>query len=161
MNSPPWQPDSSPGSNGCEKEAVSNEWVDNVMGKKNGFSRGYSLGRLDERTRQSPEMLYEKYSSDSSKVYPEQNIGKPLPYKKEGQDYDTVPVDDSDLDAATSDCSSEHDSLCQMSIPKVSSIPNGVASKLKRPSPRQIKTPEIRYHAPLLPFPFFFLTLVP
>nr|GMD03568.1 kinesin-like protein KIN-14I [Ipomoea batatas] len=147
-NSPSWQPDS-PGSNGYEKDAVSGEWGDNAMvSKKNGFSRGYSLSRLDERSRQSPEMLYEKYSPDSSKVYPEQNIGKPLPYKKEGQDYDTLPVDDSDLDAATSDCSSEHDSLCQLSIPKFSSIPNGVASKLKRPSPRQIKTPELRSSIP-------------
>lgn len=125
-----------------------------MVSKKNGFSRGYSLSRLDERSRQSPEMLYEKYSPDSSKVYPEQNIGKPLPYKKEGQDYDTLPVDDSDLDAATSDCSSEHDSLCQLSIPKFSSIPNGVASKLKRPSPRQIKTPELRYHSSIPIFYF-------
>ncbi|XP_019158557.1 PREDICTED: kinesin-like protein KIN-14I [Ipomoea nil] len=150
MNSPTWQPDcSSPGSNGYEKDAVSGEWGDNAMvSKKNGFSRGYSFSRLDERIRQSPEMLYEKHSPDSSKVYTEQNIGKHLPFKKESQDYDTVPVDDSDLDAATSDCSSEHDSLCQLSIPKLSSIPNGVASKLKRPSPRQIKSPELRSSIP-------------
>ncbi|VFQ73377.1 unnamed protein product [Cuscuta campestris] len=139
MNTLPCQPSSSPGSNEYERDAVTGEWVGKVMvNKKTGISRGYSLGRLDEPTKkQPPEMLYDKLSADDSvKVHPEQQ-------------QNAVAVDDPDFDATTSDCSSEHDSICQMSISNVHNVnTNGVASKLRRPSPKRIKSPEIRSSIP-------------
>ncbi|VFQ83524.1 unnamed protein product [Cuscuta campestris] len=135
MNTLPCQPSTSPGSNEYERDAVTGEWVGKAMvNKKTGISRGYSLGRLDEPTKkQPPEMLYDKLSADDSvKVHPEQQ-------------QNAVAVDDPDFDATTSDCSSEHDSICQMSISNVRNVnTNGVASKLRRPSPKQIKSPEVR-----------------
>ncbi|CAH9141111.1 unnamed protein product [Cuscuta epithymum] len=138
MNSPPWQPSTRPGSNEYEKDAMTGEWVDKVIvNKKNSINRGYSLGRLDECYKQhSTEMLFEKFSPDDCvKVRPAQQ--------------NFVAVDDPDFDANISVCSSEHDFVFQMSTSNVSGgIKNGMTSKLRRPSPKRIKSPETRSSIP-------------
>ncbi|KAL3843513.1 hypothetical protein ACJIZ3_000916 [Penstemon smallii] len=61
--------------------------------------------------------------------------------------YEAV-VDDSDeLEAATSD-SSELDYQWQLNVPRSNSMPNGVGIKVKRPSPKQKKGPELRSQIP-------------
>ncbi|XP_075094630.1 kinesin-like protein KIN-14I [Nicotiana tabacum] len=152
MNSPPWPPVNSPASREDDKESVSGDWVDKIMvNKQDGLSRSSSLRGWEDETRQSSGLLYRKCSSESSKVYPEQPINKVASNKKDGQDYETSrirseasSVDDlDDLETATSD-SSELEFPWQPNLQKVSQTPNGLGSKLKKPSPKQVKKPEIR-----------------
>ncbi|KAF3647104.1 Kinesin-4 [Capsicum annuum] len=152
MNSPPWAPANSPASREDDKESVSGDWVDKIMvNKQDGLSRSSFLKGWEEETRISPDLLYRKCSPDSSKVYPEQSINKVAGNKKDGQDYEASrtrseagPVDDfDDLEAATSE-TSELEYTCQSNLQKVSQTPNGLGSKLKKPSPKQAKKSEIR-----------------
>lgn len=156
MDSPPWPPVSSPGS--VEEEKCSSaDWVDKeVMMKKKGGSRSDNqLGKWDEDGRQLPDMFYQKYNLDSSKVYPEQSLKKnsaPLSRRHSLDNgsartqYETTATDDSDeLEAETSD-SSERDYPRKLNGSRSSNcIPNGVGSKLRRPSlKQQPKSPETR-----------------
>uniref|UniRef100_M1CB65 Kinesin heavy chain n=1 Tax=Solanum tuberosum TaxID=4113 RepID=M1CB65_SOLTU len=152
-NSPPSPPGNNPVSREEDRESVSGDWVDKIMvNKQDGLSRSNSLRGWEEETRISPDLLYRKCPPDSSKVYPEQHINKVAGNKKEGQDYEASrtrseagSIDDfDDLEAATSE-SSELEYGWQPNPQKVSQTPNGLGSKLKKPSPKQVKKPEIRY----------------
>ncbi|GFZ07190.1 kinesin 4 [Actinidia rufa] len=141
MNSPPWPPVGSSASKEDVREATgSGDWVDKVM-----LNRQAGLGS-DEDNRQLPEIFHQRHTSDPSKIYPEQSLNKFSGNRKDCQDndvnrnrYETATTDDSDdLEAATSD-SSETDLLWQLNLPKVSSIPNGLGSKTKKPTPKQTK----------------------
>lgn len=98
-------------------------------------------------------MIYQIHSPDPSKINSEQPFSKLSGNRKENQDndvhrnrYETASTDDSDeLEAATSD-SSETDLLGQLNLRRVSSIPNGLGSKTKRPILKQVKSPETRYY---------------
>ncbi|CAN4108861.1 unnamed protein product [Withania somnifera] len=141
ITSPPWLPANSPASGEEDRESVSSDWVDKIMVNK-----------------QDGHLLYRKCSPDSSKVYPEQPINKVGGNKKEGQDDDASmtrseagSLDDfNDLEAATSE-SSELECPWQPNLQKASQIPNGLGSKLKKPSPKQVKKPEIRSLIPTPP----------
>ncbi|KAK3036758.1 hypothetical protein RJ639_029723 [Escallonia herrerae] len=156
MNSPTWPPVDSPGLKADRKEAGLGDWVDKVMvNKQNGASRRDEspLGFWEDDNR-LPEIFYHKCTPDPLNIFPEQPLNKFLANRNGNQEYDVnrnryevATTDDSDLDAATSDCS-EPDFLWQLNVPKVSSNPNGLGSKLKRPSPRQAKSPEIRSSIP-------------
>ncbi|KAK2971892.1 hypothetical protein RJ640_013717 [Escallonia rubra] len=156
MNSPTWPPVDSPGLKADRKEAGLGDWVDKIMvNKQNGASRRDEspLGFWEDDNR-LPEMFYYKCTPDPSNIFPEPPLNKFLANRNSNQEYDVnrnryevATTDDSDLDAATSDCS-EPDFLWQLNVPKVSSIPNGLGSKFKRPSPRQAKSPEIRSSIP-------------
>ncbi|OIT32171.1 kinesin-4 [Nicotiana attenuata] len=152
MNSPPWPPVNSPASREDDKESVSGDWVDKIMvNKQDGLSRSSSLRGWEDETRHSSDLLYRKCSSDSSKVYPEQPTNKVAANKKDGQDYEASRIqseagsmdDLDDVETATSD-SSELEFPWQPNLQKVSQTPNGLGSKLKKPSPKQVKKPEIR-----------------
>ena len=147
MNSPPWPPVGSPASKEDVSEAAaSGDWVDKVM-----LNRQAGLGS-DEDNRQLPEIFYQRHAPDPSKIYPEQSLNKFSGNRQDCQDndvnrnrYETATTDDSDdLEAATSD-SSETDLLWQLNLPKVSSIPNGLGSKPKKPNPKQMKSSEFRF----------------
>ncbi|KAK4378877.1 hypothetical protein RND71_000739 [Anisodus tanguticus] len=151
-NSPPWPPANSPASREEDKESVSGDWVDKIMvNKQDGLSRCSSLRGWEEETRLSPDLLHRKCSPDSSKVYPEQSVNRISGNKKDGQDYEASrtgseagSIDDfDDLEAATSE-SSELEYNWQPNVQKVSQTSNGPGSKLKKPSPKQVKKPEIR-----------------
>lgn len=153
MNSPPWPPVNSPASREDDKESVSGDWVDKIMvNKQDGLSRSSSLRGWEDETRHSSDLLYTKCSSDGSKVYPEQPINKVAANKKDSQDYEASRIqseagsmdDLDDVETATSD-SSELEFPWQPNLQKVSQTPNGLGSKLKKPSPKQVKKPEIRY----------------
>ncbi|PSS03053.1 Kinesin-like protein [Actinidia chinensis var. chinensis] len=153
MNSPPWPPVGSSASKEDVREATgSGDWVDKVM-----LNRQAGLGS-DEDNRQLPEIFYQRHTSDPSKIYPEQSLNKFSGNRKDCQDndvnrnrYETATTDDSDdLEAATSD-SSETDLLWQLNLPKVSSIPNGLGSKTKKPTPKQTKSSEFRSLIPAPP----------
>ncbi|KAK4491364.1 hypothetical protein RD792_002103 [Penstemon davidsonii] len=61
--------------------------------------------------------------------------------------YEAVVDDLDELEAATSD-SSELDYQWQLNVPRSNSMPNGVGIKVKRPSPKQKKGPELRSQIP-------------
>ncbi|CDP17227.1 unnamed protein product [Coffea canephora] len=127
MNSPPWPPVGSPGLKDDEKER---DWVDKVMViKQEGGRRDNTLGSWEEESRQLPDMFYHKQNSRNQMV-----------------------TDDSDeLEATTSD-SSEQDFLWQPNVHKVTNVSNSTGSKLKKPSPKQVKSsPEIRSLIPAPP----------
>lgn len=58
--------------------------------------------------------------------------------------YETATTDESDdLEVATSE-SSEMDYQWLLNMPRSNSLPNVMGSKIRRPSPKQTKSPEIR-----------------
>ncbi|KAJ6876654.1 LOW QUALITY PROTEIN: hypothetical protein NC651_029605 [Populus alba x Populus x berolinensis] len=98
-----------------------------------------------------PEMFYQSYARDPSKIYPEQPYKSPL-ITRDSQEYDAqrgrfemASTDESDeLEAATSD-SSEPDLLWQSNIPRMSSLPNPNTT-----NPRGFKSTETRSLIPSL-----------
>ncbi|KAF8401402.1 hypothetical protein HHK36_012341 [Tetracentron sinense] len=160
MNSPPWPPVSSPGLNYLkedEKEMGSGDWVDKVMVNKHDIvSRDENpLGCWEEDNKQLPELFYQRFLPDSSKIYPEQPYSKFMTSKNEIHNYDIqrnrfdmATTDESDeLEAVTSD-SSEPDLLWKFNLPQVTSISNGNGSKIKKPHLKPGKSPELRSSIP-------------
>ncbi|GFZ19374.1 P-loop nucleoside triphosphate hydrolases superfamily protein with CH (Calponin Homology) domain-containing protein [Actinidia rufa] len=122
-NSPPWPPISSPAENFIEddKETGSGEWVDKVMVNKQDALRGVHnpLGQWGADNGNMSDVFYEKYLSDSSKMYAE-----------------TV------LDAGTSD-SSEPDLLWQFNNARLANFTNNIESNTQKPNPKPAKNPEL------------------
>ncbi|KAK6159853.1 hypothetical protein DH2020_003234 [Rehmannia glutinosa] len=124
-------------SGSIEEQCVTSDWVDKVMVKKQGHDH---IGKWDEDGRQSPDMFYQK-------VYPEQSLNKITGHRRHSLDngLGRHETDDSDdLEAETSD-SSEIDYQWQLNVAKSNGVPNGVGSKIRRPSPKQTKSTEIRF----------------
>lgn len=150
INSPHWPPGGSPGLMDDDKEGVPDDWIDKIMAnKQDSISTDNNTGKCEDN-RQLPEMFFQKYVPDASKLFPEQPLNKVSINRRHsiendmvrGQ-YDMAANDDlEELDAATSD-SSEADYQRQH-VPRASSIPNIRVSKIRRPSPKQTKIPEIR-----------------
>lgn len=147
MNSLSSTPFGSPNLLVDERDPDSGNWVDNAMdNKKVGINNDEMLlSRWEEGNRQLPETLYQKNA--------------PAPWnKKDIQDNDVnrnryemaITYDSDDLDTVTSD-SSETDLLMQINLPKASNIPNGPRSKIRRPSPKQLKGSEVRSLIPSPP----------
>lgn len=143
VSSPPWPMNGTPVPNGMEedRESSSGDWVDKVMVNKHDL-----LSRDDnqlvnyevENKLLFSEKFYQNHHRDPSKIYPEHPTNSLTASRKDNQDYDVqrsrseiASTDESDLEAAVSDCS-EPDSLWQCNIPKVSNIPSSVASKPKK-----------------------------
>ncbi|KAJ1402397.1 P-loop containing nucleoside triphosphate hydrolase [Sesbania bispinosa] len=141
-NSPPWPPVKSPGQNYGEddKETVSGEWVDKVMVNKQDVNKTENmLGCWEADNGHLPEVFYQKYLQDSSKLYSE----RPYNMFMGGNKFHTAGSDDmDDLDAATSD-SSEPDLLWQFNHSKLTTIANGNGSKAWRPVLKSAKSPEL------------------
>lgn len=119
-----------------EKEFTSGEWVDKVMVNKHDFlvSGDNLLGQCEVDNREQPESLYH----DPAKIYPEQPVNRSTVNKKDSQDsvqksrYEIATTDESDHEAAASDCS-ESDLLWQCNIPRVvSTTPKGLSTKTKK-----------------------------
>ncbi|KAJ6757070.1 P-LOOP NUCLEOSIDE TRIPHOSPHATE HYDROLASE SUPERFAMILY PROTEIN [Salix koriyanagi] len=157
MYSPPWPIASSHSMSAKEddRESVSSDWVDKVMmNRLDSANRDENpAGQWEVDSRQSPEMFYQSYARDPSKIYPEQPYKSP-PNTRDSQEYDAqrgrfeiASTDESDeLEAATSD-SSEPDLLWQSNIPRMSSLPNPnvLGSKTKKTAyPRGFKSTETR-----------------
>ncbi|PIA61220.1 hypothetical protein AQUCO_00300624v1 [Aquilegia coerulea] len=151
MNSPPWPPvNNSLGLNfrkEDEKDMGSGEWVDKVMvNKLDSVNRDDNpLGHVGGEN----ELFYQRHLSDS-RVYPEQLLSKLTTSRTESpvfeiqrSRFDMATTDD-ELDVATSD-SSEPDLLWQFNLPKTSSLPNGIGSKIKKPLPNLANSPDLRY----------------
>ncbi|GLT37969.1 hypothetical protein SLA2020_122480 [Shorea laevis] len=130
-----------------DRESVSSDWVDKVMLNK---VENLKFGSLE------PEKLYQSCIPAPTKILAEQNSDKLTAKRRDSQDsdvlqtrYEVATTDDSDFDAATSDCS-ETDSLWQSSIPKVTNIPSGLGPKAKKPNPKAAKSTETRSSIPSL-----------
>ncbi|KAJ8552938.1 hypothetical protein K7X08_020331 [Anisodus acutangulus] len=144
-NSSPWPPVSSPSENYVEDDnnMSSGEWVDKVMVNKQDAARGVGnlFGCLEFEKGNGSDALYEKYLSDSSKVYQEKSSS----LFQMSNHFDITTTEDLDeFDATTSD-SSEPDLLWQFNNSKVNTFPSsGNGSKIQRPSTKPGKSPESR-----------------
>ncbi|KAK4406715.1 hypothetical protein Sango_0678000 [Sesamum angolense] len=154
MNSPSWPPLSSNSPSLTEVEkGVSRDWVDKVlMNKQNSLSVDTDLGKWEEEGRKSSEIFYQKRTHNTSKVYPEKSPSKIPERRRHSLDnglartkYQQVAIDYSDdHEIATSD-SSEPDNQGQLSMSKSSSLPSVIGSKLRKPSPKSTRSPEVRF----------------
>lgn len=138
-NSPPWPPVSSPGQQEAEedRDTGSGDWVDKVMVNKQEAARRVEnpLGCWEAENGNMSDVFYQKYLSDSSKIYSEQSYNM-FPAANQ---FDVATTDDLDeLDAATSD-SSEPDLLWQYSQSKLSNLANGIGSKTRKPNPKELR----------------------
>ncbi|KAK4363588.1 hypothetical protein RND71_018829 [Anisodus tanguticus] len=144
-NSSPWPPVSSPSENYVEDDnnMSSGEWVDKVMVNKQDAAGGVGnlFGCLEFEKGNGSDVLYEKYLSDSSKVYQEKSSS----LFQMSNHFDITTTEDLDeFDATTSD-SSEPDLLWQFNNSKVNTFPSsGNGSKIQRPSTKPGKSPESR-----------------
>lgn len=143
-NSPLWPPVSSPGENYIldEKDVSSGEWVDKVMVNKQEPICGVEnpFGCWEVENSNMPDILYQKYLSDSTKLFPE----NPCNLFPTTNQFDITAADELDeLDAATSD-SSDPDLLWQLNHSKLSSFTNAVGSKIPKPNTKPAKSPELR-----------------
>ncbi|KAM7521441.1 hypothetical protein LguiA_011343 [Lonicera macranthoides] len=143
-NSPPWPPVSSPGQTYGEddKDTGSGEWVDKVMvNRQDALRRAEnSLGCWETNNGHMSDVFYQKYLSDSSKLYQEQSYNL---LAVGNNQFEVATTDDLDeLDAATSD-SSEPDLLWQFNHSKLTSLGNGIGSKTQKTTPKQAKGPEL------------------
>ncbi|CAK7348358.1 unnamed protein product [Dovyalis caffra] len=142
-NSPPWPPVISPSQNygEDEKEMGSGEWVDKVMvNKQDAVNRvEKSLGCWEAENGNLPDAFYQKYLSDSSKIYPEQSYNMFV----SNNQFNLANNDDmDDIDAATSD-SSEPDLLWQFNQSKFTGLTNGIESKTSKAISKAAKNPEL------------------
>ncbi|XP_059297995.1 kinesin-like protein KIN-14I isoform X1 [Lycium ferocissimum] len=144
-NSSPWPPVSSPSENYVEDDnnMSSGEWVDKVMVNKQDHARGFGnlFGCWESEKGNGSDVLYEKYLSDSSKVYQEKSSN----LFQMSNHFDITTTEDLDeFDATTSD-SSEPDLLWQFNNSKVNTFPSvGNGSKIQRPNTKLRKSPESR-----------------
>ncbi|XP_044499804.1 kinesin-like protein KIN-14G [Mangifera indica] len=164
-SSPPWTSSGIPVLSGKddEKEFSSGDWVDKVMVNRLDLlvSDDNLLRQHELYNRQLPESFCQSYPRDETKIYPEQPVNRLTANKKDIQDYvqrsryEIATTDESDPEAAASDCS-EPDSLWQCSIPKVvSNIPKGPSTKTKKtPTKSFTRLTETRSLVPsLIPSP--------
>ncbi|KAJ8899052.1 hypothetical protein K2173_010205 [Erythroxylum novogranatense] len=131
-NSPPWPPVISPSQTygEDEREMGSGEWVDKVMvNKQEAVNRVQSSPRCREADNgHLPNVLYQKYLSDSAKNFPDQSYIMPM----DSNPFNFATTDDVDdnLDAVTSD-SSEPDLFWQFNQSKLTSLTTGIESKTR------------------------------
>lgn len=133
----------SPGQNYGEedKDVSSGEWIDKVMVNKQDVSKVENrLGCWGADNGNLSDMFYQKYLTDSTKIYPDQSYNMFMG----GNRFNGSITDDiDDLDAATSD-SSEPDLLWQFNQTKLTGITNGIESKTKKLNAKTAKSPELR-----------------
>ncbi|XP_071687055.1 kinesin-like protein KIN-14I [Rutidosis leptorrhynchoides] len=135
-NSPPWPPISSPGETYLEddRDMSSGDWVDKVMVNKQDLARCWEAENAG-----MSDAFYQKYVSDSSKLYSEQTYST----YENGNGFDIATTDGGEeLDAATSD-SSEPDLLWQFNnskLPSMSRLNNSNTKTTKSPDPRTRST---------------------
>ncbi|XWS58129.1 hypothetical protein CRYUN_Cryun08bG0008000 [Craigia yunnanensis] len=159
-----WPPLSGPASSAKEdnRDSASGDWIDEVIVNKHDNLRKdqNSSASREVGNGQLPEKFCRSYIRRPTKIYPEQNLNKLTTSKKSNQDYDEQRIrsevgstDDSDHEAATSDCS-ETDSVWLSNIPKITNASNGLASKSKKQQLRTAKSTEFRSSIPsLIPSP--------
>ncbi|KAG9155843.1 hypothetical protein Leryth_004090 [Lithospermum erythrorhizon] len=123
-----------------DKEIDSGEWVDKVVVNKEDSYQGVAgdfRGCWRTENANMSDILYQKYLSDPSTIYPEKSYN----LSPASSQFDVAEEMDG-FDAATSD-SSESDMLWQFNHPKLDSFQNGTQSKITRkPYPKPTKTPE-------------------
>ncbi|RVW23356.1 Kinesin-like protein KIN-14I [Vitis vinifera] len=115
-NSPPWPPISSAVQNYVED--------DKDIGSEN---------------RNLPDAFYQKLISDSSKLFPDQSYNIFMANNR----YDIANNDDLHEDAATG-ASSDVDLLWQFNNAKITSMTNGIVSKIKKPNTKPANSPKLR-----------------
>ncbi|KAM3267227.1 kinesin-like protein KIN-14I isoform X1 [Capsicum chacoense] len=143
-NSSPWPPVSSPSDNYVEDDnhMSSGEWVDKVMVNKQDAARGVGnlFGCWESEKGNGSDALYEKFLSDSSKVYQEKSSS----LFQMSNHFDITTTEDLDEFEATTSDSSEPDLLWQFNNSKVNTFPSGNGSKMQKPNTKPGKIPESR-----------------
>lgn len=157
LRSTPWPPLGATLVNGREddRESVSSDWDDKLMVNKNdNISRDETLTGNWE-VNKGPGTFEHNFLLEPSKVYPENLFNNSSLNKKENQEFDVqrnqyemASTDDSDDHETVTSETSEPEIIWQSSlpVPKGSSIPNALGSKIKKPAnnPKQARSPETR-----------------
>ncbi|GAB4855623.1 hypothetical protein Ancab_024244 [Ancistrocladus abbreviatus] len=134
------------------KDIGSCDWINKAIVNEDALDRRSSYGSVDE---DSQKIYYQGFQPYDSFKHPSDGFES---NKKDSQDPDVLrsgnepsPADDLDeLDVATSD-SSELDFQVPISLPRVSSTPNGLGSKTRKPQAKSAKSSEIRTSIPAPP----------
>ncbi|GMH13135.1 hypothetical protein Nepgr_014976 [Nepenthes gracilis] len=136
-----------------EKDVGSGDWIDKVLVKPDTRDKQRSYVNFEENYQQvlpcdtlkNPSNGFVLNKNDSEVCDMQRSSIEPATAD------DSNEIDNSnELDIATID-SSELDFLVQVSLPRVSSLPNGLGSKTKNPQPKSAKTPEMRTLIPAPP----------
>ncbi|XP_068661803.1 kinesin-like protein KIN-14I [Aristolochia californica] len=131
---------------GEEKDSGTGEWVDKVMVNRLEVRGHDNLSRSWQVQGASlPEQhLYQGYIPET-RIPPELQYGR-----REGHEDETGITDDSDeLEVATSDSSEATDALWQFNVAKLTNIPPGTGSKIKKPQPKPAtSSPDNRHPSP-------------
>ncbi|XP_034704061.1 kinesin-like protein KIN-14I, partial [Vitis riparia] len=141
--SPPWPPVSSDVQNYVEddKDIGSGQWVYKVMVNKQDIVPRVRnpLGCWETENRNLPDAFYQKLISDSSKLFPDQSYNIFMA----NNCYDIANNDDLHEDAATG-ASFDADLLWQFNKAKITSMINGIESKIMKPNTKPTNSPELR-----------------
>ncbi|GAB2277387.1 hypothetical protein Dimus_012091 [Dionaea muscipula] len=128
-----------------EKGTVSGEWVDKVIVKQDMLDRDGSCRNFEDDTRSLPEMYHQGFQPyDTLKQQPSNAY---VPHRRDSQDSDmlasrsepSVGDDLDELELATSDSSELDFQLQASSIPRASSVPNGLGVKAKKSQQKLVK----------------------
>ncbi|KAK8499468.1 hypothetical protein V6N12_011553 [Hibiscus sabdariffa] len=111
-----------------------------MVNKQDVINRGGNpLGCWEAENENLSDAFYHNYLHDSSKIYTEQSYNM----LTRANGFNTTGSDDiDDIDLATSD-SSEPDLLWQFNKTKLSNITNGIESKIKKPTSKLARNPEM------------------
>lgn len=133
-----------------QKNLTAGDWMEKVMMKQKKVNRSRSVENFGEENRKSTENCHPEYHQPD-----ENSLKQPFDClevdKKDCQDNDSqlsmfdliTPDSIDELEIATSDSSEQE---FQLHLPRVASLPNGMGSKIKRPTPlKTSKSPEKRY----------------
>lgn len=133
-----------------QKNQPTGDWMEKVMIKPKKVDRSRSVEDLVEENLKYSENCHPEYQVDDSSLK-QQSFDILEVDKKDCQDSDSqismsemlTPESIDELEIATSD-SSEQD--FQVNLPRVASLPTGLGSKIRKPTPlKASKSPEKRY----------------
>ncbi|KMT14281.1 hypothetical protein BVRB_4g076360 [Beta vulgaris subsp. vulgaris] len=138
-----------------QKNLTAGDWMEKVMMKQKKVNRSRSVENFGEENRKSTENCHPEYHQPD-----ENSLKQPFDClevdKKDCQDNDSqlsmfdliTPDSIDELEIATSDSSEQE---FQLHLPRVASLPNGIGSKIKRPT--QLKTSKSPEKRSLIPMP--------
>ncbi|KAL9248982.1 Kinesin-like protein [Drosera capensis] len=140
-----------------ETDMISGEWIDKVVVKHDTIDMHSVYGNSEDETQSLPEANYQG-------LQPYETLTQPLngyvPHRRESQDSDflasrsepSVAEDLDELELATNSDSSELDfHLHGSSLPRASSVANGLSSKPKKSQHKPLKNTEMRSFIPAPP----------
>ncbi|GAB2218682.1 hypothetical protein Droror1_Dr00001909 [Drosera rotundifolia] len=140
-----------------ETDMISGEWIDKVVVKHDTIDMHSMYGNSEDETQSLPEANYQGLQPYETLTQPSNGH---VPHGRESQYSDflasrsepSIAEDLDELELATNSDSSELDfHLHGLSLPRASSVPNGLSSKSKKSQHKPLKNPEMRSLIPAPP----------